>query len=713
MIQKIEALSTEAQSADLVADNINKLKALFPELVTETSAGGKTATALNIDVLKALIGDTTATDGDEKYGLNWHGKRKARQIALTPSTGTLRPVPAESVDWDATQNLMIEGDNLEVLKLLQKSYGRDGGQVRLIYIDPPYNTGKDFVYADNFQNSIENYQRLMGWRDVDGERISSLASRKNTEASGRFHTDWLNMIFPRLRLARALLSANGVILVSIDEHEITNLRSVMNEVFGEENFLSCLTWEKGRKNDAKFFSNGHEYVLVYAKSQALLREQKTLWREEKPGARDIWEKYLELRVAHGDKDKLIEEGLQEWYSDLPKTHPAKKWSRYKRVDQNGPWRDRDISWPGGGGPSYDVLHPLTKLPCKVPERGWIYSTPEEMQRQVALGLVEFREDHTEPPFRKAHIRPIPQELEPVNAEEEASDEIEETEEDEEFATQVRGSYFYKQSQVSVKYLRTLFGKKVFNNPKDLDEISKLIKYTTADDSNAVILDFFAGSGTTGEAVMRLNSQDNGKRRYLLVQLPEPLEIKDKQQKIAAKYCEDQGKPLNIAELTKERLRKAGKLIQLENPDWKGDAGFRVFKLDTSNIRAWNPNAADLKGSLFSNLEHVEPGRSNEDVLYEILLKLGLDLCVPMEQRQIAGKTVHSIGGGTLLACLDEHISAADAEALALGMAQWREEQGTATETTAVFRDSAFENDVAKSNLAAILEQHGVKHVRSL
>ena len=608
---------------------------------------------------------------------------------------------------------MIEGDNLEVLKLLQKSYGRDGGQVRVIYIDPPYNTGKDFVYTDSFQNNIENYQQLMGWRDVDGERVSSLASRKNTEASGRFHTDWLNMIYPRLRLARTLLTADGVILVSIDEHEITNLRSIMDEVFGEENFLSCLTWEKGRKNDAKFFSNGHEYVLVYAKSQSHLREQKTLWREEKPGARDIWEKYLELRATHGNQDKLIEADLQAWYSDLPKAHPAKKWSRYKRVDQNGPWRDRDISWPGGGGPRYDVHHPVTKLPCSVPESGWRYSTPEEMQRQISLGLVEFREDHTEPPFRKAHIRPIPQELDSVDADADEADDSEDAEDEEEFATQVRGSYFYKQSQVSVKYLRTLFGKKVFNNPKDLDEIAKLIRYTSSDDPNALVLDFFAGSGTTGEAVMRLNSQDNGNRRYILVQLPEPLDPKDKQQKVAAKYCEDIGKPLNIAELTKERLRKAGGSIKSEKPDWSGDSGFRVFKLDTSNIRAWNPNSSNLKTSLFDHLEHLEAGRSSDDILYEILLKLGLDLCVPIEVREIAGKQVSSVGAGVLMACLAESIKASEAEALALGMAAWREEQGTVGDTTAVFRDSAFENDIAKSNLAAVLEQHGVKHVRSL
>ena len=713
-IQKIEAHSPEAQSADLIADNIAKLKAMFPELLTETTQGGKTTATLNVEVLKNLIGDATAADSEEKYGLNWHGKRKARQIALTPSTGTLRPAPDESVDWDTTQNLMIEGDNLEVLKLLQKSYGRDGGQVRVIYIDPPYNTGKDFVYADNFKDNITNYQQLMGWRDINGEKVSSLASLKNTEASGRFHTDWLNMIYPRLRLARTLLTPDGVILVSIDEHEITNLRTVMDEIYGEENFLSCLTWEKGRKNDAKFFSNGHEYVLVYAKSQDFLRGRNVIWREEKPGAREIWDQYLKLRSKHGADDKEIESELQTWFAQLPKNHPSKKWSRYKRVDSYGPWRDDNISWPGGGGPTYDVIHPVTGKACKVPERGWVFSTWTEMKRRIDAGIIEFRADHTQPPLRKSHIRPIPLETE-ADESSELIEEISEAEEDseDELATQVRGSYFYKQSQVSVKSLRNLFGKKVFNNPKDLDEIARLIRYTSSDDTNAVVLDFFAGSGTTGEAVMRLNSEDNGNRRYILVQLPEPLDPKDKQQKVAAKYCEDLGKPLNIAELSKERLRKAGAAIKTGKPEWHGDVGFRVFKLDNSNIRAWNPNATDLGGSLLANLEHIEPGRSNDDVLYEVLLKLGLDLCVPIEQRQIAGKTVHSIGESALLACLEEHISVADAEPLALGMAQWREQQGTATETTAVFRDSAFENDVAKSNLAAILEQHGVKQVRSL
>ncbi len=263
-IQKIEAHSPEAQSANLVADNIEKLKALFPELLTETVVNGQTSAALNIDVLKALVGDATVTDSDEKYGLNWHGKRRARQIALTPSTGTLRPAKDESVDWDTTQNLMIEGDNLEVLKLLQKSYS---GKVKLIYIDPPYNTGKDFVYSDNFKDSIKNYLNLTGQTE-EGTKITT-----NTEASGRFHTDWLNMMYPRLKLARNLLKSDGVLFITLDDTEVANLRKIADEIFGEENFVANVVWQKkyAVANDDPGIGVMHDHILVYQKSSSFSR----------------------------------------------------------------------------------------------------------------------------------------------------------------------------------------------------------------------------------------------------------------------------------------------------------------------------------------------------------------------------------------------------------------------------------------------------------
>lgn len=692
-MKKITADSQEAKSADIVAENIARLKELFPEAFAEDG--------IDFEVLKQLLGGAV-NEKEEKYSFTWPGKRKAMQIALTPSLGTLRPAPEESVNWDTTQNLFIEGDNLEVLKLLQKSYS---GKVKMLYIDPPYNTGNDFVYNDDFRDNIKNYKSITGQIDERGKNITS-----NTETSGRYHSNWLNMISPRLRLAKNLLRDDGVICISIDDAEIDSLRKILAEIFGSENFIANITWEKGRKNDAKLFSSGHEYIVVYAKSLTHLREIGTVWREEKPGAREIWEKYVELRISYGSDDRQIEQALHAWYSELPKTHPSKKWSRYKRVDANGPWRDRDISWPGGGGPRYDVVHPVTKIPCAVPEAGWRFSSPEEMQRQIKIGLVEFRADHTEPPFRKAHIRPVPDELEPANVDELEEDQEESTEE---FADQVRSTYFYKQSQVAVKELRSLMGAKVFNNPKDCDELARLFDYCTSPDPMAIIMDFFAGSGTSGDAVWRLNSRDGGQRRWLLVQLPEPLDPTKKEQKASAKFCGSIKKPLTVAEITKERLRRAVIKINTELPQFQGDLGFRVFKLDSSNIRPWNPDANDVAGSLLAYTDNLLPDRTEQDLLYEVLLKFGLDLASPMQEKIFAGHTVYSMGQGVLFACLSKSITPTDIEPIGLGIATWRKETNPIGESTVIFRDNAFANDVAKANMTAILQQHGINNVRSL
>ena len=304
-------------------------------------------------------------------------------------------------------------NNLDALKLIQESYL---GGIDLIYIDPPYNTGSDLLYNDYFAEDKGAFQEQTGQIDEEGNRLMS-----NMASHGRFHSDWLSMLYPRLRLARNLLRDTGLILVSIDDHELPNATKLCELAFGPQNYVATLVWEKGRKNDARLFSVGHEYILVFAKSLAALKAARMLWREEKPGAREIWEKFVELRSRFGEDYKTIELGLQKWFAELPKSNPSKKWSRYKRADKNGPWRDRDISWPGGDGPRYDVIHPVTGLPCKVPERGWGFATLEEMLRQIKLGLVEFREDHTEPPFRKAHIRPIPEELDDELVDDEAEE----------------------------------------------------------------------------------------------------------------------------------------------------------------------------------------------------------------------------------------------------------------------------------------------------
>ena len=569
--------------------------------------------------------------------LNWHGKRRARQIALTPSTGTLRPCPDESVDWDTTQNLMIEGDNLEVLKLLQKSYA---GKVKLIYIDPPYNTGKDFVYPDNFQDNIKNYLELTGQTE-SGRKISS-----NTDASGRFHTDWLNMIYPRLKLAHSLLQSDGVIFVSIADHEIHNLRAAMNEVFGEENFIATVIWQKvfAPKNSARHFSEDHDYVVVYAKNA------------------EIWSPRL-----------------------LPRSEEME--SRYGNLDNDvrGPWASDNLTarnFYGAG--TYPVTCPSGRVIDGPPSGTYWRVSKEKFDALDADNRIWWGADGGNMPRLKRFLSDVqdgrvPQTLwtyEEVGHTQEAKKEL--------IAT-----VDFPNSDV------------VFDTPKPTRLLRRILQLATSPDGSDLVLDFFAGTGSMMDAVFQQNAEDGGKRRCILVQLPEPLEGGE-----VAGWT-------SIADITRARLVGAGKRHRTADPMFAGDVGFRNFKLDTSNIRAWNPNVADIAGTLLANLEHIESGRSENDVLYEVLLKLGLDLCVHADLREIAGKPVHSIGGGTLMACLDEHISVTDAEPLALGIAAWREELATAGATTAVFRDSAFENDVAKSNLAAILEQHGIKQVRSL
>lgn len=628
-IQKIEARSPEAQSADLVGENIAQLRALFPDLLTETGNG----TAINIDVLKALVGDATATDVEETYGLNWHGKRRARQIALTPSTGTLRPCKEESVDWDTTKNLMIEGDNLEVLKLLQKSYA---GKVKLAYIDPPYNTGKDFVYPDNFQDSIKNYLELTG--QLEGGRKTT----SNTEASGRFHTDWLNMMYPRLRLARSLLREDGNILVSIDDGEVENTRRLLAEIFGEENFIATFVWKRkaGGGDDSGHVAAEHEYVICFARNAAVAGISSVL--HESP--------------AMTAKYNRSENGRRYYLERLDKTSLT-----YNRS------MDFPIECPDGTSVS-----PPQPNPSK-PSTSWRWGRDTVAERKSEL---TFLQDKT------GVWRIYTRTWEPTNGVTPRSLMVDKE---------------HGRNRDGTQELDALLGPKIFNNPKPTKYLAHLLN-VAAKDPDALVLDFFAGSGSLAHAVLRMNALDNGRRRFILVQLPEPVDRDD--------YA-------NIAEITKERVRRAGVAVREANPMLSGDVGFRVFKLDSSNIRAWNPKSEDLAGSLLANLDHIEANRSNDDLLYELLLKLGLDLCVPIEQREIAGKMVHNIGGGALIACLDTQLAGKDVESLALGIAAWRDEQRTAGDTTAVFRDSAFENDVAKSNLAAILEQHDVKTVRSL
>ena len=631
-MNKIEANDPAAQSADIVTDNLSQLQSLFPEAFSE----GK----IQFDTLRQLLGGTV-DEAAEKYGLNWHGKRRARQIALTPSTGTLRPCPDESVDWATTQNLMIEGDNLEVLKLLQKSYA---GKVKLIYIDPPYNTGKDFVYPDNFRDSIGNYLELTG--QVEGSARTS----SNAETSGRFHTDWLNMIYPRLRLARNLLRDDGVIFISIDDGEVDNLKKVCGEIFGEENFLGCLIWQKkyAPANDTIDFSPSHDFILVYVKNRATGASGQavaTLRREERS----------------------------------EKTNAA-----YKNLDEDprGPWRadNYKCNKTSDERPNlyFAIKQPNLKqdiLPSK--SAVWRYSK-EKHEKNVLENRVWWGVNgtNTTPAYKR-------------------------------FLTDVEGviaQTIWTWNEVghndeAKKEIQSLFPDTpdVFSTPKPTRLIQRMVSLASSDEDD-IVLDFFGGSGTTADATMRQSNEDGIQRRFITIQLPEPTERTDYK---------------TISSITAERIRRAGTKLKTGVSNFSGDTGFRVFKLDKSNIREWNPDHENLVQTLIDHHDHILTGRTEADIVYELLLKLGLDLCVPTESRTVAGKTVGAVGGGVLMLCLAEKISPKEVEAVAAGIVSWHKELAPAGDSTVVFRDSAFADDVAKTNMAAILTQNGLENVRSL
>lgn len=623
-MQQLTPHDPQTHSADLLAANIEQMKALFPEAVIE----GK----IDFDVLKQLLGGVI-DEREEKYGLNWHGKRDARRLALTPSTGTLRPSPEDSVDWDTTQNLMIEGDNLEVLKLLQKSYA---GKVKLIYIDPPYNTGKDFVYSDDFTDNIRNYLELTG--QIEGRRkITS-----NADTSGRFHTDWLNMMYPRLKLARNLLQDDGIIFISIDENEFSNLQYLANEIFGEENLLSVhhfqVRYENKSLNERKDFQELIEYVLIYAKD-------KDACRINRPFEEYSLDKFV-FTINHKDQPtkSFVHDGKQVdvWARDsFSITESTPSIENFKET-----WISGSILTGTGHGSLY-LKHIDSRR--DIDGDGCLYRI--HGIGEDGLGYRYFTNPKDQAALRGKMYTKIPivrlEEIKSGNALK--------------FNPIVN---FYNYSG-DIGNIRHEGGTPFNSGKKPVKMISQLLDYV--DDKDCIVLDFFAGSGTTGHAVMAQNAANDQNRRFILVQLAELLDPENKDHKTSANFCDQIGKPRTIAELTKERLRRAGKKIQEENPMFAGDVGFRVFKLDSSNIRAWEPYPEDLEQATLDAIVNIKPDRSEQDILYELLLKLGLDLTVPIEQKSIAGKTVHSIGAGVLLVCLDEEIEREDVEALALGM----------------------------------------------
>lgn len=625
---------TELKSMNITEDNICKLKSLFPEAFNEGN--------IDFDVLKQLLGENV-DEKEERYGLNWHGKRQARQLALTPSRGTLRPCKDESVDWDNTKNIMIEGDNLEVLKLLQKSHA---GKVKLIYIDPPYNTGKDFVYPDNFQDNMKNYLEITGQTE-DGVRISS-----NSETSGRYHTDWLNMMYPRIKLARNLLKEDGFIFLSIDDNEVNNLKLMCDDIFGHENFVANVIWQKkySTKADSKNFSESHDYILCYKKS---------------------------------DQSKIL---------GLPRSKQQE--STYKNLDNDprGVWASdnllrtevRDYAVFGITSPSGMEHYPPAGS-------SWRFNK-DKIEELISDNRIWFGEDGNNKPRLKRFRSEVRDTIPPQT---------------------LWGFEHVGHTDEGTKQLAELFDstRSPFPNPKPVRLLQRIVQIATKE--NDIIMDFFAGSGTTGQAVYELNETDKQDRKFILVQLPETLSKSNKEDLSAIYFCEELDKPLYLSELTKERLRRAGNKVKAINPDWNGDTGFRVFKLDTSNIRPWEATAETLSEQLDAYVSPILEGRSEEDLLTELMLKRGIDLSVNIETRQFDGLTVSSVEGGKLFTCFASQIPVSSVEGLTKGIIDWHKSLKAGKDTVCYFLDDAFENNVAKTNACAILEQHGLTNLHSL
>jgi adenine-specific DNA-methyltransferase len=605
-------------SPDLLATATASLRQCFPEAVSE----GK----VDFERLRAFLvaTDALAPPAPEPYELRWAGKAQARREVQRPTSATLRPDPEGSVAWDTTGHVFIEGENLEVLRVLQRGYF---GQAKVVYIDPPYNTGSDaFVYPDDYAERRTDYEQRTGQRTADGLLNRQDLWRQNTRESGQYHSAWLSMLWPRLYLGRNLLREDGVLLVAIDDHEVHNLRLLLNEVFGEENFIAQIILETATDNNPGQVAREHEYLLVYAKN----KEQQGDWATASKKAQLIEKQYQKLRRQLGPDPAAIQTQLRAWLKE--NRADLRGVEHYDNVDERGVFHDADVANPKFGGYHYAVPHPRTGRPCKVPDKGYRY--PEATMKQlVAAGDIVFGDDETtiiKPKKRLANAK-----------------------------DQLR-SLIYNDGRAASKRLNNLLGRDIFRFPKDEKLLASLLAFMTQGDD--LVIDFFAGSGSTGHAVLDLNAQDGGQRHYLLVQLPEP--VAEKSEAYQAGYR-------TIADITRARLRLAGAQLQAARPAGAPplDTGLRAYRLAESNFRAWRPEvptAPDLLAQLALFQEPLRQSGSEAALLTELLLKLtggpGLrPLSMAVVPHELGGLTVHATAGGQLwlaLAGLNADIVAA-------------------------------------------------------
>lgn len=666
-------------------ENFRKLAAMFPNAVTETiNENGKVVRAIDKDVLMQEISCTVVDGNEERYQFTWPDKKKSVLLANAPINKTLRPCREESVDFDTTENLYIEGDNLEVLKLLQETYL---GKIKMIYIDPPYNTGNDFVYEDDFAQSTDEYLANSGQYDEDGNRMV-----QNTESNGRFHTDWLNMIYPRLKLAKDLLTDDGVIFIAIDDNENINMAKVCSDVFGDTNFVGCLIIQTATDNNPRQINTEHEYVLCYAKNRVFLES----WKAESEKAQLIMDKYKELKVTFGSNLSAIQDELRKW---IKKNADALKGvTHYDNVDEKGVFHDGDIANTVFGGYNYEIIHPITGKPCKVPDKGFRFAE-KTMREMIAAGDIMFGADE------KTLIKPKKRL---------------------ENAKDVLRSVIYEDGRASTKQFESLMARDIFQNPKSPMIIERLINLIVK--PGDIVMDFFSGSATTAEAVMRLNAKYVDKNiRFIMVQLPEDLDESitkadsraKKTLQNAVKFLDSINKKHTICEIGKERIRRAGKKIlnecevrsvesgvvnsKFQTSNSKLDIGFRVLKCDTSNMKEVYYNPAEYEASLFSSLEdNIKEDRTPEDLLFQVMLDLGVLLSGKIEETTIAGKKVFNVDDNYLIACFDSDVTEETIKAIAKQKPYYF-----------VMRDSSMANDSVATNFDQIFATYSPDTTRKV
>ncbi|HDR8412843.1 TPA: site-specific DNA-methyltransferase [Bacillus cereus] len=625
----------EGRTFNVVQDNIEKLKELFPEVFTENK--------VDIDKLRLALGENVEKE-KERYEFTWNGKTEAIQLSQKQTTGTLIPSKEESVNWDTTQNLYIEGDNLEVLRVLQNSYRN---KIKMIYIDPPYNTGNDFVYEDDFSDNIKNYKNNIQ------ENMKS-----NPETNGRYHTDWLNLMYPRLRLARNLLREDGSIFISIDDNELTNLRKLCDEVFGEENLFAQIIVQSNKRGQTyKQVSKTHEYLLIYTKKNET--------------------EFNELPKSEENSDLNLEDNIGKFnIRELRNRNP--KFGKFNRPNLFYPFYvnaknvDKDGFYPVSLEKSdeYNIeVYPFNSSGIESCWRwGKTLSNDNIRTNTLMSNLVAKRKNdgnyNIYEKYRKSTYKP-----------KSIWDDI---------------GFITEKGTVELGKIGL---SSYFDFPKPIDLLKQALLIGTNKDD--IILDFFSGSGTTAHAVMQLNSEDEGYRRFIMVQLPELMDEKSVAFKDGFK---------NICDVGKERIRRAGGKIVEENKDKKGienlDIGFRVFKLDETNLKLWDEESINLEKNLLDLVEPVKEGRSQEDVVYEILLKYGIELTVPIEETKIAGKNIYFVGMGYLLICLERDLTL-----------EHIEEMAKQKPARIVFYDEGFKDDTVRTNAQQILKRYGVEDIR--